>query len=405
MNLENTIYFDNNATTRIDPAVTKAMLPFFNEYYFNPSSLYSQSGPTRYAIEDARTSIAKILGAKADSEIIFMGSATEANNAAIRGVLTANPDRKHIITTSVEHPSVYELCKDLIRSGYEVTFLAVDEDGQLNIKELINAIRPDTAIVSIMHANNETGIINPIEKLSRIVKMTDSKIVFHTDATQTVGKLPINLTKIFPYVDMLSFSGHKIYAPKGIGVLYNKIGTRWRPLIIGGHQEKGRRAGTENVPYIIGLNRALLIADEIMQNTNKNSQLKILRDDMENFLIENISAIKINGQNSPRLESTISVSFCGIEGESIIYALNEYKICASTGSACSSGSLSSSHVLTAMNLSFSYAHGTIRFSFGRFNTPEEFEKLKKAIIPTIKNLRQISPFWDNTNNIAINMEF
>ncbi len=398
---EQTIYLDNNATTPIAPEVLEAMTPFLTNYYFNPGSLYSQAKTTRYAIDKARKEIADSLGTKLDSEIVFTASATESNNMAIRGVLLSNKDRKHIITTSVEHPSVYELCKELQRFGYEVTYLGVNENGELDIKELINAIRPDTAIVSIMHANNETGVIFPIEKLSRIVKMTDPKIIFHTDATQTVGKVAINLSTDFSYVDMLSFSGHKLYAPKGIGVLYMKVGTRCRPLIVGGHQEKQRRSGTENVPYIIGLSKAIELSCKNLQETK--DKLLSFRQELEEFVQKNIPSVKINGKDAPRLDSTINMSFEGIEGESIIYGLNEYGICASTGSACSSGSLAPSHVLQAMKVPFTFAHGSLRISFGKYTKQSDIKKLKEALPTVVTALRNISPFWDKEKNCAKNI--
>ncbi len=393
-------YLDNNATTPIDPEVTKAILPFLSDVYFNPSSHYSPATEAKDAMEIARGTIQEFLGAKKNSEIIFTGSASESNNMAIKGVLAANPERKHIITTAVEHPSIYEQCKDLERSGYELTYLPVDTNGQIEIKDLIQAIRGDTAIVSIMHGNNETGVIFPIDKFSKVVKMTDPKIIFHTDATQTVGKLPINLSGDqpgdLPYVDMLSFSGHKIYAPKGIGVLYCKSTASWRPTIIGGHQEKGRRAGTENLPYIVGLAKACSIAYDHMKDGS--SSLKDFRDRFEKFVEENISHIIISGKKSERLDSTSNVSFCGIEGESVLYALNEEGICASTGSACSSGSLDSSHVLKAMSIPFEYAHGSIRFSFGRFNNEDDLNKAMGILPGVVARLREISPFWDNEKN-------
>ena len=398
MNLEETIYIDNNATTKVSDDVIEEMLPYLRNYYFNPSSLYPQAQTTRYAIQKARATISNFIGAKKNSEIIFTGSASESNNAAIKGVLQANPKRKHIITTAVEHPAIFEQCKDLSRFGYEVTYLTVDQNGNLDIKELIDALRPDTAVVSIMHANNETGVIFPIDKLSKVVKLTDPEIIFHTDATQTAGKIKIDLKNELPYVDLLSFSGHKIYAPKGIGVLYIKAGTRWRPTQIGGHQEKGRRAGTENVAYIIGLARACEISQEYMDSNTTN--ISDLRNNLECFLKDNIPSIKINGQNSKRINSTTNVSFEGIEGESIIYALNEKNICASTGSACSSGSLAPSHVLQAMKLPFSFAHGSIRFSFGRFNSELDLTHLKDNLPMIIDSLRKISPFWDNEKNEA-----
>ena len=391
-------YLDNNATTPIDPEVYNSILPYLQNIYFNPSSLYDSAKDSRYALEAARRQMAQLLGMKSDSELIFTGNASESNNAALKGVLHANPSRKHIITSAVEHPAILETCKDLERQGYQVTYLGVDENGELEVKELINAIREDTAIVSIMHANNETGIIYPIGKLSKIVKLTDPQIVFHTDATQTVGKMNINLQNDYPYVDMLSFSGHKIYAPKGIGALYCKAGTRWRSFIVGGHQERGRRAGTENVAFAVGMATAL---QRSIDNLNSEHQkIRVWRDQLEEFISKNIPAIRINGKNAPRLDSTSNISFEAIEGESIIYALNEYKICASTGSACSSGSLAPSHVLQAMKIPFSYAHGTIRFSFGRFNTQEDLNHLLTVLPQVIAKLRQISPFWDQKKNCA-----
>ncbi len=394
------VYLDNNATTPIAPEVVEAMIPYFKDTFFNPSSLYSQAKESRYALEAARKQIAEFIGAKNDSEIIFTGCASESNNAAIKGALAANPDRKHLITTNVEHPAVYELAKDLERNGYEITLLEVDENGEINIKDLIDALRPQTAVVSIMHANNETGVIFPIQKISRVVKMTDQKIVFHTDATQTVGKIPINLQDDFPYVDMLTFSGHKLHAPKGIGVLYNRAGTRWRPMIIGGHQERGRRAGTENVAYIVGLAKACQLAKEYMAGESKHT-IKYLRDELEAYIEKNIPGIKINGQKSPRLHSTTNISFEAIEGESIVYALDEEQICVATGSACSSGSLAPSHVLQAMKVPFSFAHGSIRFSFGRYNSSRDLKKVIEVLPGIISRLREISPFWNDSTNQAV----
>lgn len=396
---KNIYYLDNNATTPTDPEVIQAMMPYFSDQFYNPSSVYGQAQGPKHSIEKARKEIASFIGASIESEIIFMGSASEANNLGIKGVLAANSRRKHIITTTVEHPSVHELCLDLERSGYEVSFLGVDNDGKINVKDLIKEMRPDTAIVSIMHGNNETGVVFPIETFSRVVKLTDPNIIFHTDATQTIGKIPIDLKTSFPYVDMLSFSGHKIYAPKGIGVLYCKRGTPYRSIIVGGHQEKGRRAGTENVPYIMGLARACQLAEKHMKEDEGN--IKKMRDKLEKFVLDNIPAVKINGSDSPRLDSTSNLSFQGIEGESLLYALNEHGICASTGSACSSGSLAPSHVLQAMHIPFSFVHGSLRISFGRFNQEKDLEYLIEVLPNVVSRLREISPFWDNEKNVPI----
>ncbi len=392
-----TIYADNNATTQVDPQVFEAMTPYFVENYFNPGSIYKQGEAISEIVENSREVIARLIGAESN-EVTFTGSASEANNMAIKGVLESNPDRKHIITTSVEHPSVHSLCKDLERNGYEVTYLPVDSNGNLDIVALIDSIRPDTAIVSIMHANNETGVIFPINKLSQVVKKTDPLIAFHTDATQTIGKMDINITRDFPFVDMLSFSGHKIYAPKGVGVLYKKPLVLARPLIVGGHQEKGQRAGTENVPYIVATAKALEIAYSKFEDIDPFGEPTLetrLRDRLERFVLNNIKGIKINGAKAERLGGTTSISFLGIEGEGLIYGLSENGICCSTGSACSSGNLEPSHVLKAMGIPFEYAHGTLRFSFGRFNIESDVEAIEKTLPPIVQNLRRLSPFWDN----------
>ncbi len=392
-------YLDNNATTQVDPEVIKSMTPYFESIFYNPSSAYKQARLSKQVIDEARTSVKQLLNALHDTEIIFTGSATESNNFAIKGVLEANLDRKHIITTKVEHPAVLEVCSDLEKKGYEVTYLNVDENGNLNIKDLIKAIRNDTAIVSIMYANNETGVIFPIEKLSRIVKLTNAKIMFHTDATQAIGKLKIDLSCTLKHVDLLSFSGHKIYAPKGIGVLYSRKGTTLRPITLGGHQERGMRAGTENVPYIAGFTKACEI---IIENSKKPStNILKMRDQFEKFVLENIPFVKINGGNAPRIDNTSNISFYGIEGESILYALNEEDICISTGSACSSGSLAPSHVMQAMKVPFTYAHGSLRISIGRFNTKKDLEIIQKALPTIISKLREISPYWDSQKDMPV----
>ena len=375
-------YLDNNATTPVDPEVIKSMIPFLEKIFYNPSSAYKEAQISKQAIDEARTVVKQLLNAKYDTEIIFTGSATESNNFALKGVLNASMDRKHIITTKVEHPAVLEVCSELEKNGFAVTYLDGDVDGNLGIKDLIKAIRPDTALVSIMYANNETGVIFPVEKLSRIVKLTDPKIMFHTDATQTVGKLDIDLSGKLQYVDLLSFSGHKIYAPKGIGVLYSKRGTAIRPFILGGHQERGMRAGTENVPYIVGFKKACEIL--IREARERSTGILEMRDLFEKFVTANIPFVKINGGMSLRIDNTSNISFFGVEGESILYALNEEGICISTGSACSSGSLAPSHVMQAMRVPFTYAHGSLRVSFGRYNSKKDLEKIIKRSAKTLK---------------------
>lgn len=390
------IYTDNNATTPVAPEVVEAMEPYFRRLYFNPSSMYEPARAVAAAVAESREKIARHLGAANPAEILFTSCATESNNAAIQGVARARPGRRHIITTAVEHPAVLEVCKDVQRAGYEVTFLNVDRHGSLNLTEYVQALRPDTLLVSIMHANNETGVIFPVAQLARIAKETDPAIVFHTDATQSVGKLPIDLQGEFQHVDLFSFSGHKLHAPKGIGVLYVRRGTPWRPFLIGGHQEQGRRAGTENVPYIVGLARAmdLVMADMAEQE----ARLARLRDRLESALLERIPAVEINGRDAPRLANTSNLSCHYIEGEAILYQLSAEEICASSGSACTSGSLEPSHVLRAMGVPFTAVHGSVRFSLSRYNTEEDIQRIIEVFPRIVANLRRMSPYWDMEKN-------
>ncbi len=391
-----TIYLDNNATTQTAPEVYEAMTPYFTESYFNPSSMYEPARKTGHALAAARKAIADCLGHVDPQEILFTGCATESNNTALVGAAHANPNRRHIITTAVEHPAVLEVCRELERNGYKVTYLSVDRDGKLDTREFIRALAPDTLLVSIMHANNETGVIFPIDQLSRITKQTDSSILFHTDATQTAGKLPIDLVRGFPYVDLMSFSGHKLHAPKGVGVLYIRRGTRCRPFMLGGHQEGGRRAGTENVPYIIGIAKALEIA---MENRKRDeAEIERLRDKLENALVQKIPSVQVNGKGAPRLPNTLNISFHYIEGEGMLFQLSAYGICASSGSACTSGSLEPSHVLRAMKVPFTAIHGSVRFSLSRDNTEEDVDKTIEVFPQIVANLRKLSPYWDNERN-------
>ena len=390
------IYADNNATTQVAPEVRDAITPFLTDDYFNPSSMYEPAQATAEAIGDARKRIAGRLGANDPKEILFTSCATESDNTAILGTIKAKPNRRHIITTSVEHPAVLEVCKDLARDGYEVTFLPVDGDGNLDMGEFIRALRPDTLLVTIMHANNETGVIFPIEELSRVTKETSPSIVFHTDATQSVGKIPIDMSGEFRHVDLLSLSGHKLHAPKGIGALYLKRGTPCRPFMLGGHQEEGRRAGTENVPYIVGLARAMDLAIENL--AEEQTRVRQLRDRLETALEEKIPHIQVNGKAAPRLPNTSSVSCHYIEGEAMLYQLSEFGICASSGSACTSGSLEPSHVLRALGVPFTAVHGSIRFSFSRYNTEEDVDRIVEVFPQMVANLRKLSPYWDNKQN-------
>jgi cysteine desulfurase len=389
-------YLDNNATTQVAPEVIEAMIPFLKEFYFNPSSMYEPARQTGQAVTAARKGVADCLGGVDPKEILFTGCATESNNTAIVGCAHGNPNRKHIITTMVEHPAVLEVCRELERNGYKVTYLKVDRNGNLDIREYIQALSPNTLLVSIMHANNETGVVFPIEQLSRIAKQTDPSIVFHTDATQTVGKLPINLLHGFPYVDLLSFSGHKLHAPKGIGALFMRRGVRCRPFMLGGHQEDGRRAGTENVPYIIGLSKALSLATENMEQDE--TRILRLRDRLENTLIEKIASVQVNGKGAVRLPNTLNISFHYIEGEGMLFQLSAFGICASSGSACTSGSLEPSHVLRAMKVPFTAIHGSVRFSLSRYNSDEDIDKIIEVFPQIVANLRKLSPYWDNERN-------
>ncbi len=391
-----TIYVDNNATTQVAPEVVEAMTPFLRDQYFNPSSMYEPARHVAAAIAEARLRIARFFALDDPKQILFTSCATESNNTAILGTAKANPSRRHIVTTSVEHPAVLEVCKDLERAGCEVTFLPVDEQGNLDLGQFVRALRPDTLLVSVMHANNETGVVFPVEQLARITKQTDPGIVFHTDATQSVGKIPIDLSGTFQHVDLLSFSGHKVHAPKGVGVLYIKRGTPCRPTMIGGHQEDGRRAGTENVPYIVGLAKALELAAD--NQADEESHIQRLRDSLEQGIQQRIPNIQVNGSGAPRLPNTLNVSCHYVEGEGMLYQLSDYGICASSGSACTSGSLEPSHVLRAMHVPFTAIHGSIRFSFSRYNTQEDVDRILEVFPTIVANLRRLSPYWDQQTN-------
>jgi cysteine desulfurase len=390
------VYADNNATTQVAPEVYEAMIPFLTGDYFNPSSMYEPARRAAGVVARSRAAVARFFGQIDPHEILFTSCATESNNAAIQGTAQANPKRRHIITTAVEHPAVLEVCKEMGRNGYEVTFLSVDRSGNLDVRELIRALRPDTLLVSIMHANNETGVVFPIEQLSRLTKETDPAIVFHTDATQTVGKIPIRLDETFRHVDLLSFSGHKVHTPKGIGALFVRRGTAWRAWMIGGHQEEGRRAGTENVPYIAGLAKALELAAR--EPAEEEARIARLRDRLEQGILERIPWVEVNGRGAPRLPNTLNVACHFIEGEGILYQLSAHGICASSGSACTSGSLEPSHVLRAMNVPFTAVQGSVRFSFSRYNTERDVDRILEVFPQIVANLRRLSPYWDAQQN-------
>ena len=378
------LYLDNNATTRVDDEVMEVMRPYFCELFGNPSSMHSFGGQVAKSIEHARAQVAKLIGAQPD-EIVFTGCGTESDNAAILGILQANPEKRHMITTKVEHPAVKSLCEYLRANGYQVTFMRVARDGSLNLDDLEDAIRDDTALVSIMWANNETGVIFPVEGAARIAK--SKGVPFHTDAVQAVGKVPVNVRNT--HIDLLSMSGHKLHASKGVGALYIRKGTRIVPFLKGGHQEKGRRAGTENVASIVGFGKACELAESHIGDT----RVKALRDRLEIKILESVSNVYVNGNRENRIPNTTSVSFEYVEGEAILLMLNEFGICASSGSACTSGSLEPSHVLRAMGVPFTCAHGSIRFSLSKYTKEEEIDFTLEKLIPIIENLRTMSPFW------------
>jgi cysteine desulfurase len=390
------IYLDNNATTKVAPEVVDAMMPFLTDQYFNPSSMYEAARGPADAIDEARKTIARNLGHARPSEILFTSCASESNNTAVFGTIAANPDRRHIITTGVEHPAIFEVGHDIERRGFEVDFVPVDPQGRLDKTEFVRALRPDTLLVSTMHANNETGVIFPVEELARITKETDPSIVFHTDATQTVGKLEIDVRGSFKNVDLLSFSGHKLHAPKGVGALFIRRGTPCRPYLLGGHQEDGRRAGTENVAFIVGLARALELA---MEHRNEDvPRITAMRDRLQKELVERIPYLEVNGVEAERLDNTLNVACHFIEGEGILYQLSEHGICASSGSACTSGSLEPSHVLRAMKVPFTAVHGSVRFSLSRYTTEEEIDTVIEVFPEIVASLRRLSPYWDAEKN-------
>ncbi|MBN2588619.1 MAG: cysteine desulfurase NifS [Sedimentisphaerales bacterium] len=380
-----TIYFDNNATTKMDEQVLEEMKPYFSVLYGNPSSMHSFGGQIGHKIARAREQVAQLLGCE-PSEIIFTSGGTESDNAAIKGTLAAVPNKRTIITTRVEHPAVLTVCRERENRSYSVIELSVDKDGQLDLSELDQQIDDDTAIVTIMYANNETGVIFPIEKIAQIVKAKGA--VLHTDGVQAIGKIPLNLSK--SNIDLLSISGHKLHGPKGVGVLYIRKGTRLSPYQLGGHQESGKRAGTENVPGIIGLGKACEIAQENIEL--ENNKVKKLRDKLEKEILAKCPDSMVNGDTKNRLPNTTNISFEYIEGEAILLMLDQFGICASSGSACTSGSLEPSHVLRAMGVPFTAAHGSIRFSLSKYNTEDEIDYTIEKVPPIISRLRELSPF-------------
>jgi len=383
----NVIYLDNNATTMVAPEVLDAMLPYFSTHYGNPSSMHSFGGEVAGSIKTARENVARLIGAQPE-EIVFTSCGTESDGTAIRAAIESYPDKKHIVTSRIEHPAVKNLYETLSKKGYGTTFVPVDHSGRLDMDYLYDSLSDDTAIVSLMWGNNETGVIFPIEEISREVKSRG--ILFHTDAVQAVGKIPIDISETG--VDMLSLSGHKFHSPKGIGALYIRKGTRFSPFMIGGHQEKGRRGGTENTASIIGLGKAAELAANHLKE-NGYERISRLRDKLEQTLLNSVPSAMINGDPANRLPNTTSIAFEYVEGEAILLMMNEHGICASSGSACTSGSLEPSHVLRAMGVPFTAAHGSIRFSLSRYNTEDEIDVILEKLPPIIERLRELSPFW------------
>ena len=381
------VYLDNNATTKVDEEVVKAMIPYFSEYYGNPFSLHLFGNETGLAVTQARQTIADILKAK-PSEIIFTASGSEADNLAIRGIAKAYKHRgKHIITSTIEHPAVKNTFMDLMEDGFEITMVPVDENGVMIMDEFKKALREDTILVSVMHANNEVGSFQPIEEIAKITK--ERKIIFHVDAVQTMGKVEIYPEKMG--IDLLSFSGHKFHAPKGIGVLYKRDGVRLARIITGGNQEGKRRPGTSNVPYIVGLAKALQMAVANMKEVWDKEEK--LRDYFEDEITKRIPEIKINGKGARRLPGTSSITFKYLEGESMLLNLSLKGIAVSSGSACSSDSLQPSHVLLAMGIPAEFAHGTLRFSLSKYTTKEEIDYTIESLVEIIGKLRDLSPLW------------
>ena len=383
--LTNVIYLDNNATTAVAPEVLEVMLPAFGPLYGNPSSMHSFGGQMGRWLNTAREQVGQLIGASPE-EVIFTSCGSESDNAAWYSATETQPEKRHVITTKVEHSAVLAYAHYLEDKGYEVTWLGVDDKGQIDLEELERSIRPDTALVSMMYANNETGTVFPIDKVAQIVK--SHGVQLHVDAVQAVGKELIDL-KTLP-IDYLAISGHKLHAPKGVGVLYVRRGTRFRPFLKGGHQERGRRAGTENVPYIIGMGKACELAGANIQE--ERTYVAALRDRLQAGLLAAIPNCKINGDEAHRLPNTVNISFEAVEGEALLLQMDQYGICASSGSACTSGSLEPSHVLRAMGVPFTYAHGSVRFSLCRYNTEAEVDRVLEVMPKIVHNLREISPF-------------
>ncbi|HSO82304.1 cysteine desulfurase NifS [Thiocapsa sp.] len=388
------IYLDNNATTMVAPEVVEAMLPFFTEQFGNASSIHAYGNRVGHAIKQARQQVQALLGAGQDSEIVFTSCGTESDSTAILSAIKAQPERKEIITTVVEHPAILALCQHLETEGYKVHYLPVDGKGRLDIQQYMDLLSDRVAIVSVMWANNESGTLFPVQEMAELAK--SAGVLFHTDAVQAVGKLPIDLKDTA--IDMLSVSGHKLHAPKGIGVLYLRRNTRFRPLLRGGHQERGRRAGTENSASIVGLGKACEMAMEHMDD--EKIRVRAMRDRLEQGILAAVPNCFVTGDPTNRLPNTSNIAFEYIEGEAILLLLNKLGIAASSGSACTSGSLEPSHVMRAMGIPFTAAHGTTRFSLSRYNRMEEIDRVIEAVPPIVAKLRNLSPYWSETGPVS-----
>jgi cysteine desulfurase len=377
------IYLDNNATTKVAPEALDAMLPFLTEFYGNPSSVHRLGQRSRQAVDEARVQIARLVGC-ADSELLFTGGGTEAINTAIRGILVSRGPRKRVITSTVEHSATRELCIQLSKEGYEVVEIGVDQEGCLDLDALRDAVSADTALVSIMWANNETGVIFPVEEIAEISRAAGAP--FHCDATQAIGKIPVNFREIG--IDAASFASHKFHGPKGVGAFFARKGLRFKPLLIGGPQERGRRGGTENVPGIVGMGVAAQLAERSLEEMQRIAEL---RDHLETRILDTIPDTHINGSRDARLPNTTNIGFSRLEAEAILLLLSEQGVCASAGAACSSGSLEPSHVLRAMKIDDKIAHGAIRFSLSRYTTSEEITKAMEILPSIIARLRAVLP--------------
>ena len=382
------IYLDNNATTKVDEKVVEAMLPYFSQYYGNPSSMYELGGKNSRELNNSREILKEFFGAKNSKEIFFTASGSESANMAIRGVLEADKSKNHLITSKVEHPCVLNLHKQLEKEGYEVTYIGVNSDGEINKDELFNAVSEKTALVSCMYANNETGVIFPVEEIAQVVKSKNKNTKVFVDAVQAAGKIKLDVKNTD--IDMMGISGHKFHAPKGVGALYVNSSTLISPLIVGGHQERGKRAGTENVPSIVGMALAAQMANDALDY--EITTVKRLRDKLETGLLSKIYNARLNSSAYNRVPNTTNIGFEYVEGELILLNLNDVGICASSGSACTSGSLDPSHVLKAMGVPFTALHGSIRFSLSRYTTEEEIDYTIEKMPSIIEKVNSISPF-------------